>query len=245
VESDVIISGDFPIKELQSNSGALSFPIVSQDRGIASVLYSPNSESLTHLVKHCLSYVQREPFGTDMLFLRSYFDLFPERVRVFGIMPMSKEFPLTGNDSNFVQSQWQSFATFGGLFDGAKVGYYFFGSNPWNKRGISFLRRNLESCYFDLEKASLIQNKNRNFFDIRLNGKVFPMFCLHCTCKNPRLFHVRTLLTSGEQLLKLVNKKLYWKVTIQMLVRKIHRFLNDMALGRSNNRGEKRSLSDQ
>jgi len=231
IESDVIISGDFPVQKMQDDCHTLCFPIVSRERGIASVFYSPEAKSLTHFVSHCLKFVKREPFGTDMLALRTYFDTFPDRVQALGIDALSRDLNTRVYDPAYVKAQQASFERFEGLFDGAKVGYFFFGSNPWNARGVSFLGRDIENSYMDLSRAKLVENADRAFYDLEMENQLLRMFALHASCKSTKLFDSEQLLKEGYRLKKTQNQKIYFSVQVQMVLRKV---LSRLGIGSSN-----------
>lgn len=191
IESDVIISHDFPFSDFSKISALFSFPVVNNFMGIASCLFIKNSEAADYLSKLTISMAKKDSHVTDMHVLGEitkkdsyYFQLLPTSP------PLKKA--LSSASKSHLDRVYKSSLLFKGFFDGRDLGMYLFGDDPRNKRGFSFVRKFDTRFYLDASELSFILNNDRDFpymFDPFKNTYI-PIFTLHIHSKNLKLFNL-------------------------------------------------------
>jgi hypothetical protein len=191
IESDVIISEDFPFSKLSTSNYDFMFPIVSDLNAIASCLYIRSSKSAKYLANLTLLESQKNNLTTDMYILS---ELSKNREVKFSPLPTapSMYYSSTNLNSKFLKMSDISLTDFGGVFDGFDIGRYLFGDDPRNKRGISILRENDTRTYLDVRKLDLVTRPEREFPYIRHSpsDSYTPVFSLHIHSKNPNMFKI-------------------------------------------------------
>ena len=189
IESDNIISQDFPIDKFDSISADYAYPIVSKERGIASLVYFKSAESSLRLAEYALVKVVEDNLTSDMLILRSFFNDYKSNVQV---LPTGLSMQLTHpnvNDPEVLNSMREGMKLLGGVFDGSDLGVYFLGTDPRNRRGISYLGSPVEANYAEIKFWQLKLNKHRSFVDLQIqDDETARVFSLHATCKKKNLF---------------------------------------------------------
>ena len=202
IESDVVIAKDFPMEIFRKNNEHSAFPIISKERGIASVLFIPTRDHATNLETIIRNSIQENPETTDMLILRKYYDCFRNRVLPLPIGPSGAENYRKFTDSDLFP-QWESgVEVFGGVFDGWDIGGYFFGTDPRNARGISWLQREVPSEFGNVGKWKVEYSSNRNFLNLLSGGKSLPIYALHLTSKRLPLYRKKIHENSFKRFLK-------------------------------------------
>ena len=225
VESDVILASDFPLRSFERLNQEAAFPVISPERGVASILYLRDSDASEKLTNTMLAALEQDPHTSDMLILGIHF-LGGNDVCVLPIGPEGHE-----NYRDFtaeaIQVEWRrNREQFKWIFDGADVGIYYFGTDPRNSRGTSFLQLEIPSEYGIAKQWNLQYGQNRNFIDfLSAEGKI-PLYCLHVTSKQLRMFQVR--LPSGviKKRIKRLNgesKKFYIRVGLIQFMSAIRR----------------------
>jgi len=189
IESDVIISQDFPVSIFENKVSQISFPVLSNERGIASILFLPDKMSSNELLRELQASSLNDPFTSDMLILGNMFRK-SSPVSPLPIGPNGVE-----NYRSFLPNQllerWEKeIKKFGGVFDGWDIGGFFFGTDPRNARGRSYLQRDVPSEFSEIRKWNIKYSKNRDFIDLENNNERIPIFCLHVTSKQLSLFKV-------------------------------------------------------
>jgi hypothetical protein len=190
IESDVILAPDFPFEKFQSMSESISFPIISNERGVASVLYLKDFKASEKLLETVIRELQRDCFTTDMLILGKHFLAEESRCP----LPIGPEGSRNYREftPQIIQSKWDRLRwEFGGVFDGADVGIYFFGTDPKNARGRSFLQRKIPTEYGDAKQWNLEYSEPRNFIDFVFGELKTPLYCLHVTSKQLSMFKIK------------------------------------------------------
>lgn len=190
IESDVIISRDFPFKLLSESSAKFAFPIVNNYQAIASCLYIKDLTSAIYLRDLTIIEAKRNSKTTDMHILRiltkiksDSFQILPSAALIYdGLNP---------NDNSFYEKNNESIAYFKGVFDGVDIGMFLFGQDPRNKRGFSSIRKPTPGAYLDVSKQTLVMSAGRDFPDFYYpdSKKNTPIYTLHIHCKNPDLFN--------------------------------------------------------
>jgi hypothetical protein len=190
IESDVILSRDFPFEKFHNLRKSISFPIISDERGVASVLYLKDSKASVGLLETLMEELQRDVFTSDMLILGRHF-LAEKSVCPLPIGPGGalyyRKFTPQGIQNNWDKTRDE----FGGVFDGADVGIYFFGTDPRNSRGRSFLQREIPTEYGNAKQWKLDYSKSRDFIDFIVDESKIPLYCLHVTSKQLSMFRIK------------------------------------------------------
>lgn len=204
IESDVIISADFPFNKISTSDYSYCFPIVSDALAIASTLFIKNSNAAKYLAELVMKTARKTRNTTDMHILRI---LSMDATVSYLQLPSSPSmvYDKTTVGSKFLKNNEIGVEYFKGLFDGFDIGRYLFGVDPRNGRGISKVREFDDSVYLDMRKIQIITDEHRDFpyvLDIKSKNK-FPVFSLHIHSKNKRFFTS----SSGRCIKRAVDKK--------------------------------------
>jgi hypothetical protein len=213
IESDVIISEDFPFTKFTNSKFDFLFPVVSKTNAIASCLYLKDSNSAKLLAQKTLEESKRNNYTTDMYILS---ELSRNREVNFAPLPTapSKYYDKAINDESFLKKSDQSLLYFGGVFDGFDLGRYLFGDDPRNKRGIKILRDNDPRTYLNVRSLNLISKPGRDFpfiSESELNQE-WPIYSLHIHSKNSNLFRFyksQAIINKALKESKLTSKKVF------------------------------------
>ena len=228
VESDVILAKDFPIEKVAKNND-LAYPILSKYRGVASVFFSRSAEVLSHYVNFIVTEVRKDHEITDMTALRKYYDLYPERVSVLPAGPalISAYEPEIQKDLfTTIESEIKRYE---GVFDGSDIGMYLFGTDPRNKLGHSILREEIATTYTRMSEMQFVYNAARDFIDVKNSLEWIPVYNLHMTCKDIRLFSTNEMQDTFLKYLSHKNRteifisKVYLKMALAKFLRVIRR----------------------
>jgi hypothetical protein len=95
LESDVILSKDFPFNKFSNLDKPIAFPILSSSQGIASTLYIRNHETAGLLVSLTLEMASKDSKTTDMLVLRSFYNNYTINATLTGYETDSNVFNFT------------------------------------------------------------------------------------------------------------------------------------------------------
>lgn len=188
VESDVILSRDFPIHEFVHPDFSIAYPVVADNRGVASTVYLKNAETSQDLVNYSLNAVNMNPRTTDMEILAQYKNITKNDFRFLPYGPSEKK---NYNNHDFLLNQSKK-VSIEGVVDGNDIGVYLFGSDPRNTRGISFLGRNIPGNYANIKQWKFLYDDKRKFISINNSGVEIPIYSIHATCKNRYLFFAFT-----------------------------------------------------
>lgn len=188
LESDVVISRDFPFEIFAGLDTPFAFPLISDLMGIPSVLFLKDKSAADLLCELTMQSVEENPSTTDMLILTKLFSRSPDLITILPSGPSGKKFYMSETSDNFISLQSVGLSIFGGLFDGAAIGQYLLGDDPRNNRGI----RNIyfESGYSSLVARSLSfdLSANRAFLEIVSEFERIPLFSIHVHSKDIRVF---------------------------------------------------------
>ena len=125
---------------------------------------------------------------TDMTALRKYYDSDPRRITILPAGPanlFSYENEVLQDIYNQIKSGLEQY---GGVFDGSDIGMYLFGTDPRNLRGKTILRQEISSTYTRMSQMNFKFNPLREFLDVESQGKWIPVYNIHMTCKDKKLF---------------------------------------------------------
>lgn len=226
IESDVILSADFPLELFLNNKG-LAFPILSRFRGVASVFFSGSKESLSLFVDFIVKEARRDGQITDMTALRKYFDLYPDQVDLLPAGPDGTSEYEPEIFSDLYEIMIAGIQKYSGVFDGSDIGMYLFGTDPRNKLGRTFIGDEIPSTYTRMSAMKFRYNPERDFLDVASNGEWLPIFNLHMTCKDIRLFSNRNLeeiflnYMKHDSPTELFLPEVYFKMGVNKIVRTI------------------------
>jgi len=191
IESDVIISEDFPFTKLSNSNSDIMFPIVSDSNAIASCMYIRNSDAANYLANLALLESQKNNLTTDMYILSI---LSKDDNLRFAPLPTAPSncYVRAEPNSRFLQMSDFAISVFGGVFDGFDIGRYLFGDDPRNRRGFSILRDNDTRTYLDVRNLDLVTKNEREFpyISSTSSDSYIPVFSMHIHSKNLKLFKI-------------------------------------------------------
>jgi len=227
IESDVIVSSDFPMSIFEQSVLQISYPVLSNERGIASILFLPNRNSSNVLLDELYAASLSDPFTSDMLILGNLFKQSEE------VCPLPIGPPGSANYRSFLPKQilqsWEkSIEKFGGVFDGWDIGGFYFGTDPRNARGRSYIQRDVPSEFSEIRSWNIHYSKARGFIELESNNLRIPIFCLHLTSKQLSLFKVKL---PNKRMKKFLRKrdseysKLYFRILIYQAIQSLRRRL--------------------
>jgi hypothetical protein len=188
IESDVIISSDFPITKIAAIKEPYAFSIVSNKRAIASLLFLKDTRASLELWDFAKRAISENSSISDMEIL---FDLWFSNKKSVSLLPTAPS-----QLAQFQIGNLDSKGPYSGFFDGNDFGIFLVGTNPWNRRGISKLHTFVEGSLLNFHQSDLRYDKTRKFLMLRDNtNNLLPLFSLHVTNKNPVFFssHVSSL----------------------------------------------------
>ena len=193
IESDVLLSNDFPFNLFTNSEKEIAFPVVSKERGVSSTLYIRNLQMIRKLNRFVISEANLNSETSDMIILRKFYDKFNNQIEILPIGPGIKEYYKESIDLKLFSEIAYGVTYFNGIFDGNDIGVYFFGTNPENLRGKTILGRLINLNYARVEKWVPIYNYERNFMDLKINneGPSIPIYSIHATVKSNSVFSIK------------------------------------------------------
>ncbi len=227
LESDVIISADFPLADFFFNCELLAFPLVANNRGVASSLYLSSLSVADQLVSLSTEMCKVNSTTTDMEILAQFSKTFPEQTFHLSFGPNSEEAYV----SDFqLDGLAPSFEKFHGVFDGNDMGVHLFGTDPRNSRGISYVGREIPGNFSTIKNWQFLYDSERQFINIKYNGVILPVFSIHATSKQLLLFNrhsqdwmIRRYLNGATGVVKI---KKYPLIFVKMGIKKILKLIN-------------------
>lgn len=205
IESDVLLLPNFPFDDFRQITNGLAFPVISEDLGVASVLYIPELKHLTEFLDFCHDISQNSPRETDMTLLAK-FAKFSRNALVLPTL-LGSQIKLLGQQSLELRSEFTNQKLFRGLFDGATYGQFLFGIDPRNNLG----RRSLFIQYaHHFAKPRVMQfclANQKSGFSLQIgiqDDTTYPLYCLHIHSKDLRVFDIESL-----KVRKIINKRIY------------------------------------
>ena len=230
VESDVILSEDFPLDDFMYLDEAIAYPIVFKERAVASTVFIRDEMQAQELANFVNNEIELNRDTTDMLTLRRYFDSFPKKVFP---LPFFHSFdpdficeidPLLKSRLTECQSR------FTGIFDGSDLGVYYFGTDPRNMRGLSILRKEILFTNLRLLQWNLLLQSDRAFPYALFGNQRIPIYSLHVTSKRSDIFMVEKERQIISKFLKnqhaRMTKKIYLRVLYKQIILSVGRRLN-------------------
>lgn len=225
VESDVILSEDFPFSILGKKGRQIACPLINEELAIASVLYLRNKKSALLLREHTLRSARENPYTTDMHILR---EISKRERNLFQILPTvpSIDEVLPDVSNEFFHENALAIDEFQNLFDGGDLGRYLFGDDPRNWGGRPPIRHNASLTYYDIRNLSLIMDHSRSFPSVKIHEKesLIPIHSLHIHSKQIKIFksskQAKYIKNSVKKFHSPTKHKLYLRIYIRAKFRK-------------------------
>jgi hypothetical protein len=223
IESDVLISKDFPFEAFSQGDPEILFPQVSESRSIASTLYLRNAKVANKLIDFIKISSTEDSYVTDMKVLSKLSKLQDVNFLVLPSIPSNSKL-LQNNHKLDLKANEESIKYFKGLFDGADLGIYLFGDDPRNHRGKSKVRQVISDSFFVPQKIDFAFNFERKFLDIYdpMTNSSIPIYSLHIHVKSAKFFtesYVLSCLKSAVfESSKKAEEKLYFKVYLKSVL---------------------------
>jgi hypothetical protein len=232
IESDVILSRDFPFAKIAALKSSLAFPVVSKDRGIGSVVYVNGNEGANLLIEACLKYTALNPNINDMeilgkIFLDNQTTVYPLPTGPNGVFQkLLSTIKLNPTCETEMECLWSSF---GGYFDGNDYGPYLTGLDPRNHRGRLLRFHENASNYVETSSQKYIYDSRREFVGVQeLNSvnKPTPLFNLHIHSKQRDYFDNRKQSRALQTvIIEKRQKIILWEVVVKSIYNSILRRL--------------------
>lgn len=192
VESDVILSEDFPFSALSQKGSKIAFPVVNEELAIASILYLRDTNASKMLSDYTLKAAKANSLTTDMHILR---EISKKEGKNFQLLPTtpSNQWVLPNVPRNFFNENEEAFEIFRSYFDGGDLGRYLFGDDPRNWGGRPPVRHNPSITFYDIRNIAICTDPARIFPYIasREKAEKFPIHALHIHSKEVRLFKLK------------------------------------------------------
>lgn len=242
VESDVVLAKDFPFERLTNLDNGLAFPIMSNERGVGSVIYIRNQNSSKLLISTLISEARKNGAATEMIALKSVFDSNPNSVELLPIGPAIHT-AYRNASSEMINVLTDASECLGGIIDGVEIGQYFFGTDPRNRRGRSLRRQDIANGFLRVGDCTLIFDDNRGFPNLIVSGdagrKQYPVFALHLPSKEVGLFTlsrqrklmIKRCLESAKRAESTLYLPAWRKGVLDAAKRRLRRILNLKFLG--------------
>jgi hypothetical protein len=226
LESDVIISRDFPLEKFILSKMKIAFPVVAKNRGVASSVFIRDLETAEKLIRFADETSSVNSNTTDMEILAGFFEKNQDKIVVLAFGPDSA----SAYDESFILKRvLPAFETFRGVFDGNDIGVYLFGTDPRNAKGVSFMGTSIPGNYARVNQWNFKFDNSRQFINLEFDDKVFPIYSVHATSKQLTLFHHYTQNYVIRQYLRKTNpggrRKYFPFTTSKMVLRKIRKSL--------------------
>ena len=189
LESDVIVSRDFPFERFTQSKIKIAYPVVANNRGVASTVFIRDLETAEKLIRFADEACSINSHTTDMEILASFFETHQAEAISLAFGPHSAY----AYDENISLTRVLcSFEMFSGIFDGNDIGVFLFGTDPRNARGISYVRTSIQGNYARVNNWNFKFDDERKFVNLEFEGKEYPIYSVHATSKQLTLFHYVT-----------------------------------------------------
>lgn len=170
IECDVWLARDFPFHLFDSIKEDIAYPMLTNELGVASVLYIRNVETSIYLCDFIRESVRTDPSTSDMKILGRFARENPSAFHDLG-------------DADHIEP-------FSGIFDAAKWGIYFLGEDPRNHQGRLFLYQDSDLSKFS-KSGRAVSVLDSGAMLIRNELESFSLYCLHVHSKDSRIFNAK------------------------------------------------------
>ena len=190
IESDVILSVNFPFSRFLTIQSQLAYPLTTVDQGVASTLFVKNHKAISSLLKFSEREISQNNMATDVTILGSYHQGNSD------VMILPTAIPGTGmfTENTSLHNQQlvsNNFDVFSGIFDASTWGQFILGEDERNSLG--FRRIGHIQNHHLVNPANYPFEVLDDFISIRFFEKQIPIFALHVHCKDRRAFRAKTL----------------------------------------------------
>ena len=186
IEADVFLFPNFPFAEVSHLKADISFPMESNEMGIASLLYLRDHNAAKVLASWAIQAIQLDGRTTDMSFLGQVAHSEKLTFEPLRTLPIQMQSAL--NQPEAASLVCQNNLNVSGVFDGITIGQYLLGIDPRNSRGIRILHRRQDSHAINPEKLIIDLDNEGNLV---LKGEEEDTFVynLHNHAKDLRLYN--------------------------------------------------------
>lgn len=191
VESDVLLSKDFPFSELSKLDRQLAYPLIGENSGVASVMMILDKKSAQFLKSFIRASIMSDTTTTDMRILGQLQSKHPEMVRAFASFPLQPSENHSAMAQNIEEDFVYSENLLNGYIDAADIGQFLLGDDPRNHRGIKYLNKELPTSYLRASRLNYSYDINREFISLPGN-KISKIYALHVHSKNSKVFSEKT-----------------------------------------------------
>ena len=205
IESDVLISHDFPLSKFSELDRAIAYTIIGDGFGVASIFWINSPMSAKLLKNFITEEVKKDSNTTDMKILGLFQTREEAQVRVLASFPLNPRAAHSAIPISIEKDFEYTRKILGGYFDAADIGQYLLGDDPRNHRGIKYLRRELPSSYLRPSKLRYSYSEDRAFLNIGANSEE-KLFSLHIHSKNKGAFYPKKGLKIMQQAVKNQSK---------------------------------------
>lgn len=229
IESDVILSSDFPISSFGELEMRVAYPVVATNRGVASTVYLSDLESASMLIDFAVTYSSDKASATDMEILAEFAHSHSNSVARLPFGPTAKSSYHPENFPTNLDEFQNQLDFFGGIFDGNDIGVYLFGSDPRNNRGFTMVGKPIPGNFADINKWKIEYEPSRKFASINEGEISIPIYSLHATSKELSIFWnvTRSYMIKRQvrKQIKFPYKKLNFLIITYMASQKIFKIL--------------------
>ena len=225
LESDVIISKDFPLEKFIISKMKIAFPVVAKNRGVASSVFIGDLETAEKLIRFADETSSVNSNTTDMEILAGFVEENQDKAVMLAFGPDSA----SAYDESFkLERVLPAFKIFRGIFDGNDIGVYLFGTDPRNARGVSYIGNSIPGNYARVDQWDFKFDNLRQFINLEFDNTVIPIYSVHATSKQLTLFYHYTQHHVIRRYLQKKNpagrRKYFPFITSKMVLRKILKF---------------------
>jgi hypothetical protein len=227
VESDVRIAQDFPFDKFESSELKIAFPMADNTRGIASIFFVKSLWYLDLFLDSALTYMKENSSATDMTILGDFALNHQDLVTVLPTGPVEMmEIENKISDQKTLKAFQSKIEYFGGVFDGYKIGQYFFGTDPRNTFAFSKINSEATSRFLN-KRTAKIEWGIRDLPYIKSGSTRLPIYNLHFHSKHPNLFGSKNLSFLYKRNYSLVPLEIRFNIPIfcNLVVAKIRKVL--------------------
>ncbi len=185
VESDVLLSSNFPLPELILEEQIHWLPF-NHERDVASLVYLPSQSETQWLQARFVEILSSKSDLTDMTLLREISKNYPDRIMYFPVAE-SPNSQLLNKDASeeFSKRASVQFGKFQGIFDAAPLGMWLTGQDPRNHRGQILRYKSIPESFVDptvlmgrlkLKEKDLVYNESIPIYDLHIHSKASNLF---------------------------------------------------------------------
>jgi len=203
VESDVVLFPSLELNGFERLDKGLAFPLVADDIGIASVLYSREARDMNNLVQSMLTSQKLHGAVNDMQMLGLLSSEREDSVSVLPTITPSREWVEETTVDSLLVKMSSNYSHFGGIFDAATIGQYLTGLDSRNYRGQRRIFTIPADHTLDPSKMRFQLFGDQLMVADGFNNVEIPVHCLHVHSKDLRVFTTRERTALLEERMRL------------------------------------------